>query len=79
MPKGAKSKGIGKRNTGGGKSKKKAHKQAVRSGFETRHIDQVLRLSMFPSVTVVALLHAGPFVKHHPPVVLPIGKLEYGA
>ena len=40
MPK-AKSKGVGKRRTGGGRTKNKANKQAARSGFETRHIDQV--------------------------------------
>ncbi len=36
-----KSKGVGKRRTGGGRTKGKANKQAARSGFETRHIDQV--------------------------------------
>ena len=40
MPK-AKSKGVGKRRTGGGRTKGKANKQAARTGFETRHIDQV--------------------------------------
>ena len=44
MPKGAKrkSKGLGKRNVGGGNNKSKANKRAARSGFQTRHIDQVL-------------------------------------
>ena len=43
MPKGAKrkSKGLGKRNVGGGNNKSKANKRAARSGVQTRHIDQV--------------------------------------
>lgn len=42
MPK-AKSKGIGKRRTGGGRTKGKLNKQAARNSFEARHIDQVFR------------------------------------
>lgn len=42
-----KGRGIGKRNVGGGKSRCKITKQAVRAGFEARHIDQVSNSSEF--------------------------------
>jgi hypothetical protein len=39
-----KGKGIGKRRTGGGRTKGKLNKAVARTGFESRHIDQVYLL-----------------------------------
>ena len=45
-----KGKGIGKRRTGGGRTKGKLNKAVARNGFESRHIDQVGRLGLMEEI-----------------------------
>jgi len=55
-----KGKGIGKRRTGGGRTKGKLNKAVARTGFECRHIDQVLPFGTCSAVIddcQLAILH----------------------